>query len=254
MSDSDSKSRSVIPASEAEAFSSWRMPEMTVAERQKLVSLARRVKRPSLDSEPVELIEEPLHAEKMTVAEWEVIRDEGYQDGFQQGKKEGIEAGRKEGVEQGMEEGLVSAQAQIDTQLEEIKVLMASLQRPIADQEQALHELIMKLVFKLSRAMVVAEFTLNPELLLDLVRKAMTLMPPTEMTPVLSLHPDDCKLITRLADREGWTLKENPSAERGDLRVVAGSCVLDLDLDQRFDQVAGELQKKILERSDDVSS
>ncbi len=248
MSSSDRKFRAIIPAEEAGSFSRWSMPEMTAEERKKLVALARRSKPEILaeTSDPIEVVEEPLYAEKMTLAEWEKIRDEAYQEGFDEGKRQGLEVGRQEGVALGLEQGLQNAQAQIDARLEQVQQLVESLKQPLAEQEESLHQLIMQLVFKLAKAMVAAEFASNPEHLRTAVSEALLMIPPTSGAPVLSLHPYDCALLENLADREGWELKENPDSSPGDIRLVVGSCVIDLDLEQRFDQVAGALKQKIL--------
>lgn len=242
-----------IPASEASGFSRWRMPEMSEAERKQLIALARKTKVAEPEVEPVEVVEDPLYAEKLTVKEWERIREEARQEGYQQGLEEGREAGRQAGHQEGVAAGLKAAQAQIDEQLSQIGALMAAFREPFNGQEAQLHQLIVSLVVRLAKAMVEAEFTHNPALLEGAVQQALSLIPAASGTPELSLHPDDCELIASLAEREGWILKPDTLAARGDLRILAGGCQVEQNLEQRFDQVASQWLQTLAGNSADES-
>ena len=239
MSNQDHKARP-IRATKAAEFSRWRMPEMTKAQRTQLIALAQRAAKKPV-KEPVEVVEEPLHAEKLTVAEWEAIREEARQEGLAQGRKEGIAEGREQGLKQGLDEGLAQAAKRIQQQLDGYHALLGQLQDPLKEQEEELHQLILKLVLRVSSALVEAEFAQRTDLILDTIKQALDMVPPGAGTPVLSMHPEDCAQLQRYADLQGWELRENPDAKRGDLKLVAGSCVINSELEQKVLQVAENL-------------
>lgn len=253
MASQDRKARP-IRAQKAADFNRWRMPEMTQAERDKLIALAHAKSAKSNSSDPIELVEEPLHAEKLTLAEWEALREEARQEGLAQGREEGLQQGREEGLQQGMAEGLKQAEEQIQAKLAEVQALIKSLQQPLQQQEQELHQLLLKLCLKISGSLVEAEYAQRSDLLLTAIREALEKVPPGSGSPTLSLHPDDIAVVQPLADREGWELRENPNASRGDLQLVAGSCEINSELEQRLLQVAGTLIQRAGEGGGDESS
>lgn len=241
MSSQDHKARP-IRARKAAEFSRWRMPEMSAAQRSQLIALACRTsKTPETVEDPVELVDEPLHAEKLTVAEWEQLREEARQEGLVQGRAEGIVEGREIGQKQGFEEGMKQADARIEEQLAEVRHLLDKLRLPLKDQEDQLHQLLLKLVLKISGSLVEAEFAQRSELILQTINDALELVPPGAGTPVLAMHPKDCERMQGYADLQGWELRPNPDASRGDVRLVAGSCVINSELEQKMLQVAGTL-------------
>lgn len=250
MASPDRKARP-IRAHKAADFNRWRMPEMTKAQREKLIALAQ-TKTPAAPPH-IEVVEEPLHSEKLTVAEWEALREEARQEGFAQGRKEGIAQGREAGKEQGLAEGMQQAEARIQEKLNEVQALIDSLQQPLKQQEQALHQLLLKLCLKISGALVEAEFAERSDLILANIHEALDKVPPGSADPVIALHPEDLKLVQPFADLQGWELRENPTARRGDLKLVAGSCRIDSELEQRILQVAGTLMQRASGDSPDES-
>jgi len=241
MASQDHKSRP-IRARQAAEFGRWRMPEMSAAQRSQLIALACR-NTPKTDAkvDPVELVEEPLHAEKLTVAEWEQLREEARQEGIAQGREEGIAEGREIGQKLGYEEGIKQADARIEEQLNEVKKLVDQLREPLKEQENQLHQLLLKLVLQISESVVEAEFVQRSELILKTIREALNLVPPGSGNPTIKMHPEDCALMQSYADLQGWELRENPEAKRGDIQLVAGSCVISSELEQKMLQVAGTL-------------
>ena len=253
MSSQDRKSRP-IRAFQASEFSRWRMPEMSEEQRKKLVALARKTSLDPSHNEPIEIIEEPLYAEKLTVTEWERIREEARQEGLNQGREEGKVEGLKIGQEQGLQQGLEQAEARIQTQLAEVKALVDHLQAPLQSQEEALHQLLLKLVIRISSALVEAEFTERSELILDAIKQAIEMIPPGSDTPVIALHPLDKTLVQPLADLHGWELREKSDAKRGDFKLLAGGCIIESTLEDKLLQVAGELLQRAASESDDGSA
>lgn len=241
MASSDRKARP-IRAHKAAEFNSWRMPEMSQAQRDKLIALA--MGKSNKSQQPIEIIDEPLHAEKLTVAEWEALREEARKEGFAQGLEEGLAQGRETGLEQGRVDGLKQAQEQIDQKLQQIQTLIDSLQHPLQQQEQELHQLLLRLCLRISGALVEAEYASRSDLILATIQQALDKVPPGSGQPVIALHPEDIELVQPLADLQGWELRENATARRGDIKLLAGSCQINSELEQQILQVAGTLLQR----------
>lgn len=243
---SDSKAPIRIRARDVREVSPWQLPDMTDAERERLIALAQR-KEP--DPEPeldVKVVEEEIYAEKLTLSQWEAICEEARAEGFEQGKGEGFEAGRQEGFEQGLQQGLDEGRARIEAQLERLKGILDTLARPLDQQSAQLEALLVNMVTDLARAVVGAELATRPELLQRSVADALACVPPHSGAPVLRLHPDDCALLSEQAEKEGWELVEDPSLTPGGCILDAGSAHVDVSVESRFAQVADQLSARLM--------
>ena len=127
----ESKQFKRLSAEEAQHFESWSLPSMggptSVGLQQK-------------DPVQVQVVEEEIAAEKITVSELESIREtarlEGLVAGLEEGRAEGHikgkEAGVLEGKEQGYQEGFAQGEG-------EVKRLQAMLQQMVSELELSAH-------------------------------------------------------------------------------------------------------------------
>lgn len=241
----------LIRARDAGRVSAWKLPDMTDAERDRLVALAQKP-----EPEPVtevKVVEEEIYAEKLTLAQWESIVEEARAEGLEQGRQEGIEAGRKEGLEQGLQQGLDEGRARIDAQLQQLESLIGQLQRPLEQQHQALEATILTLVEQLAAAVVQAELIARPELLNAAISDALNCLPPNSGPVRLRLNPDDCALLAKQAELQGWELIEDPGMTAGGCELLAGASRVDASVENRFAQVADQLKRRLLPATSDES-
>lgn len=243
---SDSKIPIRIRARDVREVTPWQLPDMSDAEHERLLALAQKAEPEAAPELEVKVVEEEIYAEKLTLAQWEAICEQARAEGLEEGRAEGFEAGRQEGFEQGLQQGLAEGQSRIDAQLEQLKAILETLQRPLARQSAELEAQLVAMVTELARAVVGAELASRPERLLASVQEALACLPPNGDTPVLRLHPDDCALLADTAAREGWELVEDASLTPGGCFLDAGSAHVDVSVENRFAQVAEQLHARLL--------
>jgi flagellar assembly protein FliH len=246
----DSKTPVRIRARDVREVNPWRLPDMSDEEREQLVALAQKKREPE-PVEEVQVVEEEVYAEKLTLAQWEAIYEEARQEGIDQGKKEGYEAGYKEGVAKGQEDGLASGTDVVNGHIERLVSILEELKAPLGHQSEELERLVVSMVIELSRSVVQAELSTRPELLHRAVADALACVPPSSETPVLKLNPDDCELLKATAEEQGWDLVPDQSLAAGGCIVQAGSCRVDASVKTRFAQVADQLLSLLQPGSDD---
>ncbi|KEA64301.1 Flagellar assembly protein FliH [Marinobacterium lacunae] len=233
-----------IRASEVRDASSWRLPDMSESEHERLIALAQK-RKPEPQPE-VQVVEEEVYAEKLTLSQWEEICEAARAEGLEQGRSEGLAAGREEGFQQGLNQGLEEGRARIDEQVARLAAVVDQLQRPLEQQRSELESLLVTLVRQLSEAVVRAELRTRPDLLLETINEALSCIPPHAGAPVLSLHPDDCHLIEHDAQQRGWELVADESVSPGGCVLQAGACRVDSSVETRFEQVAMQLLEHLL--------
>lgn len=233
-----------IRARDAGSVSAWKLPDMTADERDRLIALAQKPEPESITE--VKVVEEELYAEKLTLAQWEEIVEEARAEGLEQGRQEGVEAGHKEGLEQGHQQGLEEGRSKIDAQLQRLEALIANLQRPLEEQHRALEATILALVEQLAQAVVQAELVSRPELLSAAIAEGLACLPPNPGPVRLKLNPDDCALVAKQAELNGWELIEAEDMTAGGCELLAGASRVDVSVESRFAQVADQLKRRLL--------
>ncbi len=233
-----------IRARDAGNVSAWKLPDMTDDERERLIALAQKPEPEPITE--VKVIEEEIYAEKLTLTQWEEIVEEARAEGLEQGRQEGFEAGQKEGLEQGLQQGLDEGRAKIDEQLQRFDAMIGHLQRPLEEQQQALEVTLLTLVEQLAQAVVQAELSSRPELLASAITEAFACLPPGPGPVRIKLNPDDCALLAKQAEIQGWELVEEPAMTAGGCELLAGASRVDVSVESRFAQVADQLKRRLL--------
>lgn len=233
-----------IRAGDVREISAWHLPDMSESDQERLVALAQ--KRAQEPQQEVEVVEEEVYAEKLTLAQWEEICETARVEGLEQGRNEGLETGREEGFSQGLQQGLDEGRSRIEEQVQRLSSVIDHLQRPIEQQQSELENLLVTLVTQLSESVVQAELRSRPEVLLHTIVNALACIPPHTGAPVIRLHPEDCRLLQSDADTRGWELVEDDSLTPGGCKLQAGACQVDAGVETRFEQVSKQLLEHLL--------
>jgi flagellar assembly protein FliH len=147
----------------------------------------------------------------------QAARDEGYRDGLAEAKKE----------------------------LASLAALHTSLASHAQAFEGDIAEAVLSLSLTLARQMVREAIAIRPELLLPVVRDALTALVANVKDNVLRLHPSDLDLVRRhLADdlaRGEWRLVADESIEAGGCRIDAANGSVNATLAERWNQALAML-------------
>jgi len=181
-------------------------------------------RRPRADSEPSPTSAPP------TAAQLEAIQQEAYKEGFEKGRHEGQETGHEEGVQQ--------ARREMQDYARRMQELLETFDEPLRDLDDQVEKELLNLVIVIVRQLVRREVKSDPNLIVGVVREALSILPVASRHVRLMLHPEDALLVREvyaLGDTElGWELVEDPVINRGGCRVVTDSSQIDATLESRL--------------------
>ena len=152
-----------------------------------------------------------------------------------------IEAMHQAARDEGYRDGLAEAQAE----MQRLAALNHSLAAHAEAFEGDIADALLSLSLTLARQMVREAIAVRPELLLPVVRDALSALVANVKDNVLRLHPSDLDLVRRhLADdlaRGGWRLVADESIEAGGCRIDASNGSVDATLAERWSQALAML-------------
>ena len=165
-----------------------------------------------------------------TAEELEKLQKAAYEEGFEQGRKEGFEYGHNEGLEQ--------SRKQLQHYTTELDRLLKTFEQPLTELDNQLERELLSLVIAIVRQLVRREVKSDPNLIIGVVREALSILPVNSRNVRLLVHPEDADLIREiyaLGDTEvGWQLVEDPVINRGGCKVVTETSQIDATLDSRL--------------------
>ncbi|MGV7209050.1 flagellar assembly protein FliH [Oxalobacteraceae bacterium A2-2] len=183
----------------------------------------------------------PLPPEYPTVEELEAIREEARQSGHAEGHAEGLEAGRAEAQEAGRK-ALVA-------ELEPMRALVQSFSAALQDADQAIAADVLELALQLAKGMLKQALQVKPDLIVPIVRDAISYLPVVQAPAVLMLHPDDAPIVREAMadelDKGGWQLAEDATVGRGGCKVDTASNQIDATAAARWQRLTHALGKDV---------
>ncbi|MGL5813091.1 MAG: lateral flagellar assembly protein FliH [Aeromonas sp.] len=176
---------------------------------------------------------------------------EGYQSGYQQGLTSGLIEGEAKGLQQGQVRGLAQGLAEGRASFDQAMVPFAKLQQQWESLTQARmleqKELIAQLVAQVAKRVIQAEFTLNPQQVLQQVEQAMATLPSESEDLVIYLSEGDRQ---RLAEQgvtrcEKWPLQVDGALGVGDARIETRAAVIEINTKERLDRCIDQLNQTL---------
>ena len=154
-------------------------------------------------------------------------RDQAYRDG--------VAAGRQE------------AQAALAAERAELKALIAGVNEFMHDFEQTLASDVLSMGLELAKQIVRTALRVKPDMVLAVVREAISSLPGLSEQTVLLLNPADAALVRRgLEDDPSlatlpWKIVEDAQIERGGCRLETPTTEVDAALETRWRRVVASL-------------
>lgn len=180
---------------------------------------------PSFDAGGLRVSGNPNAIKLPTAAELEAIgreaHDEGYQAGYQAGYAEG------------------SQKAAQETQ--RLAALVTSLQQAVAEVDQEIAQSLLNLALELAQQMVHEALKVKPELLLEVIREAISTLPHFNPSAHIVLHPADAEIVReKMGDQlthSGWKIFEDARLTRGGARLETAHSQIDATLEARWKRI-----------------
>ena len=220
-----------IPKEKMTAYQRWELasfdaePELAAAPDDppdEEVLVAREVEAP-----PQEQQEPPLLLP--SAEEIEAIHREAHTAGYTAGYSAGYAAGYAEGINaaQAVATGMAS--------------LMDNLQQALAAIDQSVADQLLVLAIEIANQVLRQSLRVQPELLLSVVREAVTALHPHHGQPLLFVHPDDAALVrSQLGEQlahANWRIIDDNTLSTGGCRVELGASEVDATLETRWRRV-----------------
>lgn len=153
-----------------------------------------------------------------------------------QAHDEGYQAGYAEGLRQAGEE------------LERIAALAESLEREVLRVDQEIMQDLLQLSLDIAKQMVRQTVRKNPEVIIGVIRDALSSLPHLNQGAHLIVHPDDAALLHQhmgehLA-QSGWRILKDENMERGGFKVETAHSQIDATLSSRWERIAASLEQE----------
>lgn len=216
----------------------WMPPSIDKAGH--LVQAATREERHSLT---------PKTPEEQESAGYEAGFSKGRIEGLSEGKKEGISQGLTEGLEKGMQQGLQSAAQQVDAKLAALNELMTQLSHALNEQDYLLEQALMSVVTEVSRAVVGRELQIDSKHIIQVVRQALSALPPSRDNVRIFVNPADVAILDEAKERggENWRALPDESLSKGGCRIETDQSLVDFTVERRFSAMIEQLLNKQLQ-------
>lgn len=239
------RDRTRIPKEQLTAYERWELPLLDERGNEVAREEERDVK--PLTAGDIEQIRQAAREDGYNEG-----REQGYEaglaEGRQEGHRQGLEAGLSEGREKGKGQGYEDARKEIDSKLDRMEHLLGELLLPIKRHEDELETALVNLTTVLARAVVYRELSLNSSQIRQVVRRAMEALPSTADNIRIRVHPDDCELAREAAGRleASAVVVEDSEILPGGCRVETRHSLVDFTVEKRFQRaVQGMLDQQM---------
>ncbi|HEX8611712.1 MAG TPA: flagellar assembly protein FliH [Telluria sp.] len=203
------------------------------------------------EPEPVFLdtrLEEPLPGAPPAPAlptdeEIAAIREQARQEGYEAGHA----AGHADGYADAHAQGLEATAAE----LANLQSIAATFAQALTQADESIANDMLELALQLARNMLRTALEVKPELIIPVVRDAISYLPVLQQPAILMLNPDDARLVREQIgdelDKGGWRVVDDAQIGRGGCKIDTASNQIDAQAEVRWQRLANALGKNDVE-------
>jgi flagellar assembly protein FliH len=166
-------------------------------------------------------------------------------DSKEKAKEEGFLSGFEEGKKAGHQDGLVQGQQQIQVTIEHLSEIAFNLQKLYAFSRDHIAQEVLELSIALAKSITLRSIEKQPDIIFDVVEKALEQIPILQLPAKLLLNPLDAELIEANQGRSlkdsGWKIVHDASISRGGCRLETGSNDVDATVEKRIEKLMATL-------------
>lgn len=185
-----------------------------------------------VDPEPEDV--EPVEVSLPTAEDLQRMQEEARREGYELGNKEGREAGLKSGHEEGYKEGQKAAAEQ----LKRLSALIEAMDLERLRQDEAIAQELLNVALCLTRQMLRTSLSIKQELILPVIREAISQLPNMTGHLRLKVNPDHAEDVREWLSGEQGHLHckvvEDSSLERGSFHFESDHTELHADMATRW--------------------
>jgi flagellar assembly protein FliH len=158
---------------------------------------------------------------------------------------EEVENTHRQAYQEGFAAGYGEGKGKVDAELARMAQLMSALDGALSQFDETLSQNLLSLALDIAKQMLREALRVKPELVLPVIREAVSSLPQASQHPHLKLHPDDAALVRSLMADEmshfHWKLIEDGRVERGGCRVETANSEIDATMESRWKRVLAAL-------------
>jgi flagellar assembly protein FliH len=176
----------------------------------------------------------PIQARRSgkTVGELEDVERRAFEEAYAKGREAGLVSAKAEHQQ---------AVAQLKAQIARLEQVLDGLAQPLKDVDAQVEAELTNLALTVARQLVRRELRIDPAQVIAIIRETVALLPASAREVRVHLHPEDAAVVReRLAattSERAWTMIEDPVMTRGGCRVTTESAHIDARLETRINTV-----------------
>ncbi len=157
---------------------------------------------------------------------------------------------RDEAYAQGLAAGRQEASTKADTERAALKSICDAINEMIQDFEQSLANDVLSMSLELTKLIVRQSIRVNPELVLSVVREAVSSLAGLDDQSTIHLNPADAALLREVATSDPafanlpWKIIDDAHVERGGCRLETAASEVDATLETRWRRVIAALGRE----------
>ncbi|MFM0200986.1 flagellar assembly protein FliH [Paraburkholderia fungorum] len=222
------------------------MSDQNTSAKERL-SAYQRWEMASFDPVPPPAPPEPEVDDGAFEAELQRLRDAAHAQGVATGHVAGQALGYQAGYDQGHAQGFAQGQSEAREEAARLAALAETFKRALDGAQGAISETLVALVLDIAHQVVRQHVQHDPTALIAAAREVLATEPALIGAPALIVSPADLPVVEAYLMEElqtrGWTVRTDPSVERGGCRAQANTGEVDAGIDTRWERVAGALGK-----------
>jgi flagellar assembly protein FliH len=159
---------------------------------------------------------------------------------------------RDEAYRQGLDEGRRQAEARLEAERTALRELGAGLNQLMQDFEEGLANDVLSMSLELAKLIVRQVVKVKPEVVLPVLREAISSLPGMDEQTTVRLHPADAQVLRRVTETDKmlaalpWKIIEDPQIERGGCVLETATTEVDATLETRWRRVIAALGREEL--------
>lgn len=169
----------------------------------------------------------------VTVAQLEQIQQQAHEEGYKTGYAEGYAKGYAEGAQKAHDEA------------QRMAGIVEALEKELHRVDEQVAQDLLGLALEIAKQMLQQTLKVKPDLLLNVVRNAISDLPHFNQHAHLVLHPADAELVRSSMGEQlnhtGWKIFEDAQMERGGCRVETAHSQIDATLETRWKRVVSSI-------------
>ncbi|TAL93247.1 MAG: flagellar assembly protein FliH [Paraburkholderia sp.] len=180
-------------------------------------------------------------------AELQRLRDTAHAQGVASGHVAGQALGYQAGYEQGYAQGLEQGRVESHAEAARLAAIADTFNAALAGARGEISETLVALALDIAQQVVRQHVQHDPAALIAAAREVLAMEPALVGAPSLIVSPADLPVVEAYLLEElqarGWTVRTDPSVERGGCRAHANTGEVDAAIGTRWERVAAALGK-----------